>query len=97
MSLHRWLSPKDSNSPHPNPQEGLAADPFSNYKENSALPGFYSDNALHLKAEVLSEDAAVQWLYKDLFFCPKVQGFHCAAGAQQGLMRAGLLQLRQPT
>lgn len=40
----------------------------------------------HLEAVVLTQDAAVNGLDNHLLLHAEVQGLHCAAGAEQGLV-----------
>lgn len=48
--------------------------------------------ATHLEAVVLTQDAAMNRLDDHLLLHAEVQGLHCTAGAEQGLVGSRLLQ-----
>lgn len=50
--------------------------------------------APHLKAVVLSQDAAVDWLDDHLLLHAEIQSLNSTAGAEQGLVGARFLQPR---
>ena len=51
---------------------------------------FLFPRLLYLKAEVLSKDAAMEWLYRYRLPSTEIQTFHSTAWAQQRFMRTGL-------